>query len=87
VEIFLEGGVDINVRNADEETPLDLASGYGNFEVARFLIEHGADVNCCDKRGWTPLHIAARNGHLDIVQLLLDHGLGVQVQMGITRLH
>ena len=88
VEIFPEGGVDINVRNANDETPLALASGHGNFEVARFLIiEHGADLNCCDKLGWTPLHTAAQNGHLDIVQLFLDHGLGVQVRNGITRPH
>jgi ankyrin repeat protein len=74
-----------STRNADDETPLDLASGCGNFEVARFLIEHGADVNCRDKRGWTPLHTAARNGHLDIVRMLLDHGLDVQVQNGYIR--
>lgn len=59
---------------------MDLASGDGHLEVARFLIKCGADVNCCEKGGWTPLHKAARNGHLDVVRLLLSRGVGVQVR-------
>ena len=75
VEVLLEVGVDVNVRNTEEETPLHITSGRGNLEVSRFLIKRGADVNCCDTRGWTPLHAATRNGHLDVVRLLLNHAV------------
>ena len=75
VEVLLEVGVDVNVRNTEEETPLHITSGRGNLEVSRFLIKRGADVNCCDNRGWTPLHAATRNGHLDVVRLLLNHAV------------
>jgi ankyrin repeat protein len=80
VEQFPQVGIDINARNASGQTPLYLASGYGNIEVARYLIKHGADLNCCDEGGGTTLHIAAQYGHLNIVQLLLEHGVGVQVR-------
>lgn len=36
-------------------TPLHLAAGYNNLEVAEFLLENGADVNAQDKVGWDSL--------------------------------
>lgn len=41
----------INCRDAQgrNSTPLHLAAGYNNYEVAEFLLENGADVNAQDK--------------------------------------
>lgn len=59
----------IEIRTAQDESPLMMASLKGHLDLVRKLIERGADVN---KTGWTPLHYAATNGHLAIIQLLLD---------------
>lgn len=54
----------INCRDScgRNSTPLHLAAGYNNFEVAEFLLENGADVNAQDKGGLIPLHNASSYG-------------------------
>ena len=63
----------INCRDSQgrNSTPLHLAAGYNNLEVAEFLLENGADVNAQDKGGLIPLHNASSYGHLDIAALLI----------------
>jgi hypothetical protein len=60
----------VEVRTAEDESPLMLAAIRGYAAVCQQLIERDADVN---KPGWTPLHYAATGGHEDIMQLLLDN--------------
>ena len=65
----------INCRDSQgrNSTPLHLAAGYNNLEVAEFLLENGADVNAQDKGGLIPLHNASSYGHLDIAALLIRY--------------
>jgi len=65
----------INCRDQQgrNSTPLHLASGYNNFEVAEYLIGRGADVNAQDKGGLIPLHNASSYGHVDIASLLIKN--------------
>ncbi|XP_041124125.1 poly [ADP-ribose] polymerase tankyrase-2 isoform X4 [Polyodon spathula] len=51
-------------------TPLHLAAGYNNLEVAEYLLQHGAEVNSQDKGGLIPLHNAASYGTDDARALL-----------------
>uniref|UniRef100_A0A4W4E0Z7 Poly [ADP-ribose] polymerase n=1 Tax=Electrophorus electricus TaxID=8005 RepID=A0A4W4E0Z7_ELEEL len=64
----------INCRDTQgrNSTPLHLAAGYNNLDVAEYLLEHGADVNAQDKGGLIPLHNAASYGADDIRALLMD---------------
>lgn len=59
----------VEVRTAQDESPLMIAALKGDLDAARRLIARGADVN---KTGWTPLHYAATHGHLDVIRLLLE---------------
>ncbi|KAJ9596393.1 hypothetical protein L9F63_012556 [Diploptera punctata] len=70
-------------------TPLHLAAGYNNLEVAEFLLDHGADVNAQDKGGLIPLHNASSYGHLDIAALLIKFNTVVNAtdKWGFTPLH
>lgn len=81
----------INCRDAQgrNSTPLHLAAGYNNFEVAEFLLENGADVNAQDKGGLIPLHNASSYGHLDIAALLIKHNTVVNAtdKWGFAPLH
>ena len=60
----------VEVRTAQDESALMLASLKGYLDLCRKLISRDADVN---KPGWTPLHYAAANGHVDVLKLLLDN--------------
>ncbi|XP_028966676.1 poly [ADP-ribose] polymerase tankyrase-1 [Galendromus occidentalis] len=81
----------INCRDTQgrNSTPLHLAAGYNNLEVAEFLLEKGADVNAQDKGGLIPLHNASSYGHLDIAALLIKFGTVVNAvdRWGFTPLH
>lgn len=62
--------IDVEVRTAQDESPLMLAALKGFTELCQKLVASGADVN---KPGWTPLHYAATNGHLAVMSLLLEN--------------
>ncbi|KAG8281330.1 Poly [ADP-ribose] polymerase tankyrase-2 [Homalodisca vitripennis] len=81
----------INCRDTQgrNSTPLHLAAGYNNVEVAQLLLERGADVNAQDKGGLIPLHNASSYGHLDIAALLIKYNTVVNAtdKWGFTPLH
>jgi len=70
-------GIDVNVLNADDESPLMYAALNNHLALSKQLIEKDADVN---KTGWTPLHYAASKGHLEMLRLLLDHSAFVDAE-------
>ncbi len=72
VQLFIEQGGDVGVRNRLGETPLHVAAGTGWLNAAMLLVRSGADVNARTNAGETPLHRAAAGGAADVV----DHLLG-----------
>lgn len=60
----------VEVRTAQDESPLMMAALKGHLDLARKLIARDADVN---KPGWAPLHYAATNAHVPVMRLLLEH--------------
>ncbi len=65
-----------NALAPDGFQPLGLASFFGHYEVARFLVEKGAEVNAPSQNPQqvTPLHSAAASRSLEIARMLLEHG-------------
>ena len=74
VQHLLASGIDVDVRDENDNTPLHLAAGYGYTELSRLLVDRGADVDARGRIGNTPLHLAAQEGYLEIVGLLVDGG-------------
>jgi uncharacterized protein len=64
----------LNGKDDDGVTPLMAASGYGELEMARWLLDRGAAINERDNDGDTALTISAYYGHDPVVRLLLQRG-------------
>ncbi|XP_067286244.1 poly [ADP-ribose] polymerase tankyrase-2 isoform X1 [Pseudorasbora parva] len=81
----------VNCRDTQgrHSTPLHLAAGYNNLEVAEYLLQHGAEVNSQDKGGLIPLHNAASYGHVDVAALLIKYSACVNAtdKWAFTPLH
>ncbi|KAG6587782.1 putative E3 ubiquitin-protein ligase XBOS32, partial [Cucurbita argyrosperma subsp. sororia] len=72
VELLLQSGVDINLRNYRGQTALMQACQQGHWEVVLILVLFGANVHKADYlNGGTALHLAASNGHSRCIRLLL----------------
>jgi len=68
-------GANVEAKNNFGNTPLSIASGYGQFEIVKYLIEeHNANVEAKNSVGFgaTPLIYASLNGHLEIVKYLIE---------------
>jgi len=67
----------VDVRNAQDESPLMLAALRGQLELVKKLVNRDADVN---KTGWTPLHYAATGGHVPVIEFLLEHSAYIDAE-------
>ncbi len=59
MQLLIENGADVNIRDGSHSMALHLASSKGSPEIARLVVEHGADVNALDGNRKTPLHLAS----------------------------
>jgi ankyrin repeat protein len=69
--------LEIDVANANGETPLMIAALGGQVEWMQRLIARGAKVQ---RSGWTPLHYAASGPEPKAVALLLDAGAAIDAR-------
>lgn len=74
VELLIEKGADVNVKNEDIGTPLTVACEMGHFRVVEVLLKNEADVSLEDGYETVPLTAAYENNHFDIVELLIKNG-------------
>ena len=80
IKAELEGGRDIDSRDAAGQTALMYAAENGQMDVVRYLISNGADVNAQAKdfflRG-TALIYATSSNRLDVIEYLIENGADV----------
>ena len=70
-------GIQVDLRNQADETPLMLAALKNEADAAAALLARGAAVS---KSGWAPLHYAAASGSAVVLKLLLAHGAPVDAR-------
>eukprot|EP00605_Chrysophyceae_sp_TOSAG23-4_P001634 GSChrysophyteH1.ASY1.ANO1.1794.1 assembled CDS len=78
-----------NERDFNEATPLIVAAGIGDLELASYLLAEGADVHAADKDGVNALHEAAlAGGDAKVPELLVYRGIDINAatSSGITAL-
>lgn len=71
IRYFLDKGIDINIRDSNQETPLLNAVWFGQKELTHELLERGADPNAGKS---VPL---TRSGSLEMTKELISHGADV----------
>jgi ankyrin repeat protein len=83
----------VNLKSAENVTPLHLAALRGNPTIVSYFIEQGADPNAKDlDEGNTVLHYAVKKlANVDVVELLLKKGARIEETIdpedGSTLLH
>lgn len=74
-KLAIDGGIDINAKDSDGNTPLHLANNTeNNIEFTKLLIDSGAHINAKNKNGITPLSLVTKKGYDNIADLLRKHG-------------
>lgn len=73
---LLDAGADINIVAGRNMTPLSIACGSDDPEMALMLIEKGAKVDP-KSFGDSPIHTACKSGQVKIVRKLLEKGVHI----------
>ena len=91
VRELINGGVDVDELDANEDSPLIMAAYKGHTEIVKLLLEAGADVAALDPgMKATALHAAAYAGRTEAARLLVEHKIDIDRQgpyNGYTALH
>jgi ankyrin repeat protein len=77
MKILLDHNANVEIKDADGETPAFVASSSGNPELVRLLLEAGANPNAKAKDGWSALMMASREGFNQVIKYLLEAGADV----------
>jgi ankyrin repeat protein len=81
VKLLIAEGTDINAKDREGKTALQIAARIVNPPMIEVLLDHGVDVRARDNEGKTALHYAAENLYLDReLQLFLDYGSDVNAK-------
>ena len=65
---LIEQGIDINIQDNNNNTPLMMAVVRDNMPIIRLLINHKADLNKKSNYGKTVLMLAVRRGSNEMAQ-------------------
>ena len=76
-------------RDAEGNTPLQLACSGGSLGIVELLIKSKANAKATNKLNEMPLHIAVHHGHISIAQFLLENRVHIDCKTleGHTPLH
>lgn len=73
-------GTQPDLYTAEWSSPLQVATGKGNVEIAKILLDAGSHVDLKHDKGFTALYLACRNRDKKMVELLLAHGANPNIQ-------
>ncbi|KAJ3113861.1 hypothetical protein HK100_001866 [Physocladia obscura] len=74
LKMLVERGAEINVKNQQKKTALQLALAQNDIQKAEFLLHCGANIEIQDHKGYTALHYVIRVGNVEFLSKLLNHG-------------
>lgn len=66
----LDAGRDMELVDADGDTPLLVAVKHNAVNTSRLLLSRHANYNVTDRNGMTPIQIAEQNGNFQLVRAI-----------------
>jgi len=87
--VLLENVADVNYKDNEGRSLLQIASRHPFNGLARLLLDQGANPSAPDHHGTTALHDASYHGRITVIVLLLEHSANVNFRnkSGRTPLH
>lgn len=88
IRFLIEKGADVNARNTQGASPLDVAARSRRTSLVEILMDAGADPNAVDKDGFFPLLHAINRNHVPTIEMLVKKGADIEKRSkdGITPL-
>ncbi len=80
MNLLLENGAHIDIRDKFDHTPLMWACHTKHLELAETLLKNGADLNAEDRNGHTALRHAVHAGNFEVMDFLLKCGAQFNVE-------
>ncbi len=80
IQRFINDGLDVNISDENDTTPLMYAIINGDAETAQILIDAGSDVHLTDNNGDNAMDIVAFTGYACIAKILVAAGLNVPIE-------
>jgi len=81
IELLIESGCELDIRDKRGTTPLMLACLFGNIKLVKFLLENGADLEARDKEGWLPLNYCSYGGRVEAAKhLVVEEGASLDIK-------
>lgn len=82
---LINSGTDLNAKDAQQRTPMDVAASKGYAEIVKLLLDKGVNVYAAGANKGeydlnAPLYLAAIGGHLEVVKLLARKPAGAKGQ-------
>ena len=89
IKTQIKGGANINAADEVGNTPLHLALGLGETNIAEWLISQGVDLNIKANDGRSMTHAAAAGGQIELLKKLVVESLKLDDKnvLGQTPLH
>ena len=82
IRYLLEKGIEADVQDLNERTPLYWAAYQGHKKAAKCLLAAKSDINIKDASGLTPLMIAIEKGHTELAIWLVENGANLTFEEG-----
>jgi ankyrin repeat protein len=85
IDKLLREGIDVNMRDKYQNTPLMIASAYGKIGIVKRLLKAGADTSLVNKEGKSAKDLASINKHKAIVDIFVKRNTTRNVSNGGRR--
>jgi ankyrin repeat protein len=72
IEMLIEKGSDVNVKNGNGNTAVMLAAKEGHAKTIEILYDKGADISMKNKGGMTAAHFAVQSDFIDCLRMLVE---------------
>ncbi len=72
-ELIATGKVDVNYKDENGNSAINIAARHNDFDIVQLLVENGANVNTQDGWGRTPILWAEKHKNAEMIEYCHNH--------------